>query len=154
MQGLNSQGASPRLPVRSSYAFALHNLPGTPLGTVAIRRGTFNCASRGIAVTLSARPSHAAHSEDGTSPALAMCALVERLGARHQDCELSIPAEDRGLRLSTIVHAELGEVAFGTSPAKPWSWLPSALKPTPQRLREEGIAPTCYSTLTMMQSLA
>ncbi len=114
-EGARAVCADPRFPeLRPDYAFALHNLPGTALGTVALRDGTFNCASRGIVVNLSGATAHAAHPEDGKSPALAMCALLKRLTHIHEDPSLP----ESGLRLSTVVHANLGEVAFGTSPGE------------------------------------
>lgn len=95
------------------YAFALHNYPGLELGKVAVRSGTFNCASRGMIITLKGITSHAAHPEDGLSPALAMCQIIEQL---HQ-LPASLNRQDTNDRdWVTVIHAKLGEVAFGTSP--------------------------------------
>jgi len=94
--------------LKPDYAFALHNLPGKPLGQVLCKTGTFNFASRGMVIRLKGKTSHAAHPEDGVSPASAMCRIVEGLTA--------LPAEQQGFSLVTVVHAQLGEVAFGTAP--------------------------------------
>jgi len=94
--------------LKPDYAFALHNLPGKPLGEVFCKAGTFNFASRGMIVRLKGKTSHAAHPEDGLSPAKAMCRIVEGL--------TNLPNELEGFNLVTVIHAKLGEVAFGTAP--------------------------------------
>lgn len=95
--------------LKPDYSFALHNLPGKPMGQVLCKPGTFNCASRGMIIRLKGKTSHAAHPEDGISPAIAMSRLVEGL--------TRLPDSMEGFNLVTVVHANLGEVAFGTSPA-------------------------------------
>ncbi|QDV05512.1 N-acetyldiaminopimelate deacetylase [Planctomycetes bacterium Poly30] len=106
--------------LRPDHAFALHNLPGSPLGEVVLREGTFNCASRGFVARLVGRTSHAAHPEDGLSPAAAMCELAMALTELHLHETLSEAALGAapGLTLSTLIHARLGEVAFGTAPGE------------------------------------
>ncbi|RNF51384.1 amidohydrolase [Marinomonas hwangdonensis] len=95
------------------YAFALHNYPGLELGKVAVRAGTFNCASRGMIIHLKGKTSHAAHPENGVSPANAMCQIIQELN--------SLPAKiphqaGVGRNWVTVIHAKLGEIAFGTAP--------------------------------------
>ncbi|PXF32436.1 peptidase M20 [Pokkaliibacter plantistimulans] len=90
------------------YAFALHNVPGLPLGKVVVKAGSFNCASRGMIIRLTGKTSHAAHPENGRSPALALARLIQSLSA--------LPQQLEGFNRVTIIHALLGEVAFGTSP--------------------------------------
>lgn len=97
--------------LKPDYAFALHNLPGEPLGQVIVRDGCFNCASRGIQIELIGKTSHAAHPEDGTSPAEAMREIMVMLEQLPQQ----FPQTDE-LVMSTLVHARLGEAAFGTAP--------------------------------------
>lgn len=105
--------ADPRFrALRVDRAFAVHNLPGSSLGKVVVREGTFCCASRGLEVRLTGRTSHAAHPEEGLSPAAAMCALVAELG----EPGLVETAGGDGLRLVTVVHARVGEATFGTAP--------------------------------------
>ncbi len=102
------------------HAFALHNLPGSPLGEIVLREGTFNCASRGFVARLAGRTSHAAHPEDGLSPAAAMCELTMAITTLHGHESLTEAALGHapGLTLSTLIHARLGEVAFGTAPGE------------------------------------
>ena len=99
--------------LRPDVAYALHNQPGRPFGEISIREGAFACASRGMIVRLHGHCSHAAHPEQGLSPVRVMCSLLEQLEQLPQ----RLPASE-DLRLVTIVHAQLGEVAFGTTPGE------------------------------------
>ncbi|WP_120496452.1 amidohydrolase [Kiloniella sp. EL199] len=93
------------------YSFSLHNLPGQALHKVGIKEGPFNCASQGLWITLEGKTSHASHPEDGTSPASAMCDLITAF------TELpNTPDFTNDFALVTIVHARLGEEAFGITP--------------------------------------
>jgi len=99
--------------IRPDKVFALHNLPGHPLGRVLVRPGTFAMGSVGMVVRLLGRTSHAAYPEHGRSPAAAMTAVIrelESLGTERR------PGEPR--RMATVVHARLGEVSFGTTPGE------------------------------------
>jgi amidohydrolase len=99
--------------LKPDYAFALHNYPGLELGKVAVRAGTFNCASRGMIIHLKGKTSHAAHPENGISPANVMCNIIQELNA------LPSKIADQGIEgrhWVTVIHAKLGEIAFGTSP--------------------------------------
>lgn len=97
----------------ADYVFALHNLPGYPLGRILLRAGSFCAGSVGLVVRLEGRTSHAAYPEQGRSPAVAMSRLLTGLVAVPVDLE-----REGSLALVTVVHARLGEVAFGTTPGK------------------------------------
>lgn len=93
-------------------AIALHNLPGYPMGQVILTDEIFSCASRGMSVAFSGVTSHAAHPDDGISPAEAIAELVQRMP--------KLPAEvlpdDFGL--VSITHVQAGEDGvFGVTPA-------------------------------------
>ena len=90
--------------------FALHNLPGYPAGSVILKKGTFAAASKGMINKLQGKTAHAGEPENGRSPALAMARIVEEL--THMPGKLSL--EDYAL--ITVIHARLGEIAFGTTP--------------------------------------
>lgn len=94
------------------YAFALHNVPGYPLGQVLLRAGAFNCASEGLIAHFVGRTAHASAPEAGLSPAEAMCALITAWKG--------LDSLDRPRRRVTVVHARLGEPAFGTAPGEAW----------------------------------
>jgi len=103
--------------IRPDYAFALHNLPGFPLGQVVIRHGTFACASRGMTVRLAGTPAHAAQPETGKSPTDAMCRIIQRLSSLPAGL---VPAAETAF--VTIVGAALGEKTFGIAPGKAEVW--------------------------------
>lgn len=91
------------------YCFALHNLPGHPLGDVLIRKGSFNCASRGMTIKLNGRTAHAAYPESGISPALALSELMQSLPP------LAATLQSDQLIMLTLIHCSMGEEAFGTA---------------------------------------
>ncbi len=93
------------------YVFALHNLPGFPLGSVIVRDGVFSSASKGLIVRLTGATSHAAEPEQGRSPALAVAALINSISAAPQFATALHESAK-----ATIIHARVGEIAFGTSP--------------------------------------
>lgn len=104
--------ADPKFQVLNpSYAFALHNMPGYPLGSVILRQGTMNCASRGVVIKLQGKTAHAAQPETGQSPAAAMSTIIHELN------EYSKVFGHSELALATVVGARLGDKAFGTAPA-------------------------------------
>jgi amidohydrolase len=91
------------------YAFALHNLPGFPMGTVVTSPGPFAQGSRGLIVKLAGRSSHAGEPLLGLSPSRAVAALIPLLE------DLS---DHLNGTVATVIHAVIGERAFGTSPEK------------------------------------
>ncbi|UTV86472.1 amidohydrolase [Cobetia amphilecti] len=97
--------------LKPDYLYSCHNLPGRPLGEVSVRDHAFTCASRGMIVRLSGLCAHAAHPENGRSPAMAMCRIMQGLSRLPLQF-----ADETGLAMVTQIHARLGEVAFGTSP--------------------------------------
>ena len=113
----NAQGAKKMvhdekfLKLKIDYLFALHNLPGYPLGQIIMRNNVFASSSVGVKIQLEGKTSHAAHPEDGKNPVLLMTNLINSI--------LAIPQLHISLHNSamiTIIHARLGEIAFGTSP--------------------------------------
>ena len=108
--------------IRPDWSFALHNLPGYPMGQVIVREGTFNCASRGLTIELAGKTAHAAQPESGLSPARATGRLIDELGMAG--------ASETDLTFATVVGAELGtgpgESAFGTAPG--WARVKATLR--------------------------
>lgn len=93
------------------YVFALHNLPGFERGQIIYREGFFAAASKGMIVELLGETSHAAEPQKGKSPALAVAEIINGFSA--------VPQFYTALHESakvTVIHARVGEVAFGTSP--------------------------------------
>ncbi|HAH57338.1 MAG TPA: amidohydrolase, partial [Bacteroidales bacterium] len=96
--------------IKPDFCFALHNLPGFASGSIIIGKNTFASASVGLIVKLNGRTAHAAEPEKAITPAPAIAALIGHLP------ELANPGEIRDFSLLTIIHARIGERAFGTTP--------------------------------------
>ncbi|NGP90069.1 amidohydrolase [Fodinibius halophilus] len=95
------------------YCFALHNLPGFEKDQIIIRDKVFAAASVGMVVNFKGSTAHAAHPEQGRSPALAMAQAVQAFSAAPQ---FYSPLEKAAK--VTVINAQLGERAFGTSPGE------------------------------------
>jgi len=95
------------------WIFALHNLPGETFGEVQIRSGPFAAGSVGAILSLRGSTSHAAYPEEGRSPAAAVAELIQDLAALPD----SVSEGDGTARL-TVIHARIGEAAFGTTPGE------------------------------------
>lgn len=104
--------------IRPDWAFALHNMPGVPLGEVRVWSGPANCASVGLRLRLTGRTAHAGTPHTGLSPVPALLAMVPRLQALGPGGDLG-----PGFRLVTITHLSAGEPAFGISPGTAELWL-------------------------------
>lgn len=91
--------------------FALHNLPGIAMGEVLIKAGPFNCASVGLSITLRGESAHAAHPEQGRSPAPAMIELLQHF----LTINASLPNDE--INMISVVYSRLGNRGFGTIPA-------------------------------------
>ena len=87
--------------------YALHNLPGYPLGTVVLCPHTFAAASTGIVYRLDGRETHASTPELGVNPGLAVAEIVQKFNGFN-----GLNGE---FRQSTLICVRLGEPAFGTS---------------------------------------
>ena len=97
--------------IKPDYVFALHNLPGYPAGSVVIKDGTFASASKGMIIKLHGKTSHASEPENGITPTPAVASIIQKLPL--------VPNEiikSNHFSLITIIHARIGEVAFGTTP--------------------------------------
>jgi len=99
--------------IRPDFAFAMHNLPGIKRGAVCVREGSFASASTGMIVKLTGKTSHAAHPENGNNPDRAMAEIIMGLN------EITLQKHlFNHYTLITVIHARLGDVAFGTTPGK------------------------------------
>lgn len=99
--------------IAPDFVFALHNLPGFPIGSIILRTGIFASASRGMVIELSGSSSHASEPHLGRSPALATARIIQIFN--------DFPASDGSMNRSaklTITHVRIGEPAFGTFPGK------------------------------------
>lgn len=93
--------------IKEVYAF--HNMPGYPLRTVALRKGTMNCASKGLILQFEGVSTHASTPELGRNPAQAVAKVVGALPS------LTRREDHQGLVMATVVQIDVGEPAFGIS---------------------------------------
>ncbi|GAA6203163.1 amidohydrolase [Aquicoccus sp. SU-CL01552] len=101
--------------LQPDFSFAIHNMPGMPLGEVALAEGPSACASRGMRITLTGKTAHASQPETGISPMTALAQLMPALTALGQGDD---PLGDPDFALATVTHARLGEPAFGIAPGE------------------------------------
>jgi len=98
--------------IKADFCFALHNLPSFEKAAVLIKDGTFAAASSGMVIQLEGKTSHAAHPENGLNPDLALASLIIEINKLNKGSNI-----ENDFSLITIIHARLGNPAFGTSPA-------------------------------------
>ncbi|MDC9837810.1 amidohydrolase [Rhizobium binxianense] len=103
--------------LKPDLVFSLHNLPGIPLGHVALREGPVTCATRGMKITLSGKTAHASMPEQGVPPTFAIARLLTALTSLGRGDRV-----DEDFLRVTITHASLGEKAFGISPGQGEIW--------------------------------
>lgn len=123
-------------PLCPDWAFALHNMPGKPLGHATLRAGTMMCASQGLRVQLTGKTAHASMPETGTSPVHCVARLIPALLALGPGGALTVD-----FRMVTITHARIGEPAFGISPGYGELWVKL-------RTREDGPMAALYDAAT------
>lgn len=97
--------------IKPDYMFALHNVPGIEKHKIVLKKGSFASASKGMTVKLTGKTAHAAEPENGISPADAISEIIKELHELRENKTLF-----KDFVLLTIIHIQLGEVSFGTSP--------------------------------------
>lgn len=122
--------------INPDFVFALHNLPGFPLHSVLLREDVFAAGSAGLIIRYAGNTAHAAHPDQGRSPAPAVASIIPALP------ELPGKVLQAGrYGLATIIHVRIGDPAFGTTPGKATvmatlrAWDPEDL----DRLRKEAV---------------
>ena len=96
--------------IKSDYIFALHNLPGYPLGQVVCKPGAFSAAVETLIADITGKTAHAAEPEKGLNPAMAMSKVIEAALL-----EQNFTSENDQYLIVTPVHFNLGSHAYGTS---------------------------------------
>jgi len=92
------------------FAFAIHNMPKFPFGSIILGKYTFSAASKGVTIRLTGKNSHAAFPENGINPSSAVAEIIHVLNGIK---EINLFKE---FILATIIHVRIGDIAFGTSP--------------------------------------
>ena len=95
---------------RPDRVFALHNIPGAPLGTVICKTGSFTCSVISCDIELHGRTSHAAEPLKALSPYPAAKAITDELLALNQ-----YDMERDDFCLLTLVEFRVGEPAYGVT---------------------------------------
>ncbi len=99
--------------IQPDFAFALHNLPGFPLGHVVCKTGAFASEVKYAAIRMTGKEAHSAQPETGISPSVALAELT--LKARAIQEKHDHPDE---YALVVPVYCQIGVMASGVSPAK------------------------------------
>jgi Metal-dependent amidase/aminoacylase/carboxypeptidase len=102
---------------RISRIYAFHNIPGYDTGAILLRPGTFACASRGMILSFTGVPSHAAYPETGVNPGFAAARFISVLS------DLTNQSGFKGMTMCTLIGAEIGARAFGSAAGKAEVWL-------------------------------
>lgn len=97
--------------MKPDYMFALHNVPGFEKNKIVLKNGSFASASKGMTICLTGKTAHAAEPQNGISPADAIAEIIQKLHALREDKTLFTD-----FILLTIIHIQMGEISFGTSP--------------------------------------
>lgn len=92
--------------------YAIHNWPGAPFGSIGLRNGTINCASKGMEIWVKGEPAHASEPENGKNPTMMLSRTILEL--KH----IANLNRYKGLVLATIVQVDIGEPSFGVSAHK------------------------------------
>ena len=102
--------------IKPDFVYAIHNLPGYEMKSVITRYETFASASKGMIIKLFGKTSHAAEPENGNSPATAMTRIINELNNLVISLKGKLKDKLKDFSLITVIHARLGEKAFGTTP--------------------------------------
>ncbi|MEI7596669.1 MAG: amidohydrolase [Bacteroidota bacterium] len=97
--------------LKPNLAISFHNIPSFEKGAILLKENSFAAASKGMIINLKGFSSHAAYPENGINPDITLAELI--LNLNH------LPAKSKlfdSFVLLTIIHAKLGEIAFGTAP--------------------------------------
>lgn len=97
--------------INPDYIFALHNVPGFEKNRIILKKGSFASGSKGMTVKLTGKTAHAAEPQNGISPANAISKIINQLHYLRENKTLF-----SDFILLTIIHIQLGEISFGTSP--------------------------------------
>lgn len=92
--------------------YAIHNWPSAPFGSIGVRKGTVNCASKGMEIILTGASAHASEPEKGKNPARVISKTILELDY------ITKPGRYKGLIQATVVQVDIGEPSFGVSAHK------------------------------------
>ncbi|WP_117195832.1 amidohydrolase [Rhizobium terrae] len=97
--------------ITPDYAFAIHNMPGLPLGSVAVAPGQITCASMGLRIELTGKTAHASMPETGLSPATAVARIIDAVKTFQAGDVIA-----QGFRRVALTQVQMGKAVFGITP--------------------------------------
>ena len=127
--------------LKPTYVFGFHNIPAYPLGSIIINQTVFASASQGLIIRFHGKTSHAGHPEEGINPLPCLLQSIQILNTISKDYSEKTPGS-----FITIIHMNLGEQAFGTSPGE--AVLMATLRSPNQQVIDE-MAKTVLDRLTL-----
>ncbi len=92
-------------------AFALHNIPGFPLGSILCKSGSFTCAVLSCEMRFSGKVAHASEPEKSISPQDTIFGIVAGI----QSLQNTDFSSDEFF-LATLVELHIGEETYGVAP--------------------------------------
>lgn len=99
--------------LKPMYVFGFHNIPAYLLGSIIINQTVFASASQGVIIRFHGKTSHAGHPEEGINPLPYLLQSIQILNTISKEYSEKTPGS-----FITIIHMNLGEQAFGTSPGE------------------------------------
>lgn len=96
--------------IKPNRAFALHNLPGFPTGTIVCKPGSFTSSVLSLIITFTGKVSHSAEPEKGLNPAYVMADFM----LRTQQIQHPDPQSDT-FALITPIYTTMGTTSYGVS---------------------------------------
>lgn len=98
--------------IKPDYAFALHNRPGLPEHTIAIKDNFMACASTGMKIRLVGKTAHASSPENGISPVESIKTIHTKLNQFH-----TVDKKSDNFSLITTVGIVIGDEDYGIAPS-------------------------------------
>jgi len=112
-KSINDSGVLDRFDIE--YVFALHNIPGYPMGSVICKPGIFTPSVESVSIELIGKTSHAGEPEKGISPAETIVDIAKYLNKLHNPDKNS-----PNYCVSTPIHIQMGEEAYGITAGHAW----------------------------------
>lgn len=91
-------------------AFAYHNLPRFPLGTVVCKKGIFTPCVESLSIELIGKNCHASEPANGINPAKAIAKIIQYFESLHQ-----ADRQHADYFVTTPIYINMGEKAYGMS---------------------------------------
>ena len=98
--------------LKTDYIFALHNIPKEPLHSIIVAKKGFSAEVQSLIIRVKGKESHASEPENGRNPAVAISQIITAMSGLN----VAQP-EDINFTILTPIHINMGQIAYGISPA-------------------------------------